>query len=93
MKSFTQYDRENPHFWVLFRSITLEYIHSGRPRISSKLICEEIRWHYFKGGSEHLKMNNNYTAWYARKFLLEFPQYAGFFNLKPLRNIPKNSVQ
>ena len=90
MKSFTDYDRENPHIWILFRSIALEYVYKGRPRISSKLIFEEIRWHYRKGATEHLKVSNNYTAWYARKFLMEFPQYAGVFNLKPLKNIPNS---
>lgn len=87
MKSFTEYDSQHPHIWVLFKSIAMDYIRQGRKRISSKLIIEEIRYHYFTKTNDYIKVNNIYTSWYSRKFALEFPQYAGVFKFNPLKNI------
>lgn len=88
MKSFSEYDQSNPHIWILFKSIALGYIHEGRKHGSAKLIIEEIRWHYFTKSKDYIKVTNNFTSMYARKFLLEYPQHAGFFKLKNLRSRP-----
>jgi len=89
MKSFTDYDRQNPHIYSLFCALAYDYIKSGRRHLSAKLLIEEIRWHKFVGRTDYFKVSNSYTSMYARKFLLEHPQYAGFFTLHPLISRPK----
>ena len=39
--------------------------------------------------NEYFKVSNNYTAYYARKFVNDHPQFAGIFNFKPLRSANK----
>lgn len=85
-KTFEQYDKENPEIWELFKSKTLQTIKKGFSNYSAKGIFEIIRWH--EGGDEKsdgFKINNNYTPFYARKFMNEYPEYEGFFRTKTLR--------
>jgi len=86
MKTFQEYDQENPHLWELYKLIAFEFINYGYRKIGSKRICEQIRWHHKVKTNEPYKIGNNYTAYYARKFVNHFPEYAGLFNFKPLRN-------
>ena len=83
MKTFETYHKEHPEIWKEFVKTTLETIKKGFKHYSSKSIFEIIRWH--KGGdikSDGFKVNNNYTADYARKFIKEFPEHEGFFRMR-----------
>ena len=83
MKPFSQYHREHPEIWKEFKKITLQVIREGFKHYSSKSIFEAIRWR--KRGeikSDGFKVNNNYTADYARMFAKEFPQYKDFFRTR-----------
>lgn len=86
MKTFQEYDQENPHLWELYKMIAFEFINYGYIKIGSKRICEQIRWHHKVKTNEPYKISNTYTAYYARKFVNEFPQFAGLFNFKSLRS-------
>lgn len=87
MKNFKDFDNDNPHIYQLFKMLTLDYIKSGRTKISAKLIVEEIRWHYWVKSKAAIKVNNSFTCWYARKFAMDYPQHAGLFNFKHLKNL------
>jgi hypothetical protein len=87
MKTFQEYDQENPHLWELYQMIALNLIKQGFRRIGSKRICEEIRWHHKVSTNEPYKIGNNYTAYYARKFAERYPEHSGLFKFK---NLPKN---
>jgi len=78
------YHRNNPEVWELFKSFTLELIYSGRKHYSANAIFERIRWEKDLGnGSEAaFKLNNNYRAFYARRFMASYPQYEGFFRTR-----------
>lgn len=78
------YHRDNPEVWELFKSFTLELIYSGRKHYSANAIFERIRWEKDLGnGSEAaFKLNNNYRAFYARRFMASYPQYDGFFRTR-----------
>lgn len=78
------YHRDNPEVWELFKSFTLELIYSGRRNYSANAIFERIRWEKDLGnGSEAaFKLNNNYRAFYARRFMATYPQYEGFFRTR-----------
>lgn len=83
MKTFNQYHQENPIIWEKFKELTFKAIEKHFKNYSAKGIFELIRWHT-KGDikSDGLKINNNYTADYARMFMNEFPQYKGFFRTR-----------
>ena len=78
------YHRDNPEVWGLFKSFTLKLIQSGRKHYSANAIFERIRWEKDLGnGSEAaFKLNNNYRAFYARRFMASFPQHEGFFRTR-----------
>jgi hypothetical protein len=89
MKTFQQYDQEHPEIYQVFKNIAEEFIKKGVIKMGAKRIIEEIRWHKLVKTNEYFKVSNNYTAYYARKFVNDHPQYAGFFNFKPLRSTNK----
>lgn len=82
-KPFELYDRENPQIWLKFESIALNLIHRGVRRYGSKAIFEIIRYQTIVGADrDDYKINNNYTAAYARKWQQEYPQYREFFSCR-----------
>jgi len=85
MKTFQEYDQQNPHIWELYKAIANDLIRRGMRKLGSKRIVEEIRWHHSVKTNEPYKVGNNYTAMYARKFANEFPQFSNMFNFRPLR--------
>jgi len=85
MKSFSQYDSEHPEIYELYKQIAFGLIKRGATKLGSKRIIEEIRWHHFVKTNEPIKVGNNYTCWYARKFALDYPQFARMFEFKALR--------
>jgi hypothetical protein len=84
---FEQYHERNPQVWAMFRRFTLEAIRAGRTRIGAKMIAERIRWETFIGPAEgdDFKINNNFTAFYARRFMAEHPEHAGIFQTRASR--------
>ena len=83
-KSFKRFDRANPRVWGLFKRFTFDAIKSGRKRFSTALITERIRWEtdVVTSGEDHVKINNNHKAFYARKFMKEFPKYNSVFTTR-----------
>ena len=47
-----------------------------------KQIFEVIRWEYDLKTTGDFKLNNNYTAWYARLVMERNPSLDGFFQLR-----------
>lgn len=83
MKQFQDYHKEHPEIWKEFVKTTFEAIRKGFKNYSSKSIFEIIRWH--RGGdikSDSFKINNNYTADYAKMFMEKYPQHKGFFRTR-----------
>jgi len=78
------YHHDNPEVWELFKSFTMELIYSGRKHYSANAIFERIRWEKDLGnGCEAaFKLNNNYRAFYSRRFMASYPQYEGFFRTR-----------
>lgn len=69
-----------------FKRRALQLIEEGRRRYGAKRIIEEIRYDTdLKNNPEHadgFKINNNRTALYARRFMAEHPEHAGFFAVR-----------
>lgn len=84
--AFEEFDRENPHIYLAFARFTLEAVRAGRSKIGAKLIWERLRWytaveaHRAPGTpAPEYRLNNNWTAYYARKFMRDHPEHQGLF--------------
>lgn len=83
IEAFDRYDLDNPHVYELVKAFTFEVMLAGFENFSIQSIVERVRWEtnvetYSEDG---FKIANAHAAFYARKFMLEFPRYNGFFRL------------
>lgn len=78
---FEIYHQQNPEIYNKFKELTLQVL-QNRARFGAKAIIEQIRWNSMISGNEDFKISNNYTAYYARKFMNEFSQHDGLFKIK-----------
>jgi len=83
---FEQYDAEHPDIWQEFRDIAMDLILKGRDHYGAKAIFEIIRYHRAIRGGSDFKVNNSFTASYARKFAAEYPEYSTFFEFREKHN-------
>ena len=77
---FCQYHKDNPQIYMKFKKLALHLINKGRKHYGAKAIFEVIRYNTVIEGNDDFKVNNNYTAFYARLFEQDHPQYGGFFS-------------
>lgn len=80
MRSFIKYHEENPAVYEEFKKYAFQLINRGYKRIGSKQIFEVIRWHSMVSGKGQYKIDNSFTADYARKFEKDFPHHFGIFS-------------
>ena len=86
-RAWWRWHKMNPHVYELFKRFTLDVIRRGHRNYSSKAIFERIRWHTeIETTGEEFKMSNNYTPYYARLFMHDFPEHKEFFRTKVLRS-------
>ena len=90
-EQFEAFDRDNPQVWDLFVRYTDRAIAAGLSHYSSDAVLHRLRWHTnvdTRGAGEvdgkQLKINNNYSAYFARKYAARFPEHAGFFQIRNL---------
>ena len=86
-EKFEQFDRDNPKVWKLFQNFAFRAIRKGFNHYGAKTIFEAIRFHcdIFTTDTD-FKLNNNYTAYYARKFHRVYPHYDGFFETRKIKS-------
>lgn len=88
-KEFNEWDKKNPKVWMLFKKFSLEAIDKGHKRLSHWLIINRIRWETFVSTTgDDYKISNDFIAFYARKWKLEFPQYAELYKTKRMKDEP-----
>ena len=83
------FSKQHPYVSVLFVKFTKEIISRGFKNYSAKAIFERIRWETDVpdvAGRSTFKLSNNHRAWYARKFMETYPEYAGFFRTRPRKS-------
>jgi hypothetical protein len=78
------FHKKHPEIYQLFARYTFELIRAGRSHGAAKLVTERIRWESYVNQSHgnDFKINNNYTALYARLFMHHYPEYEGFFKTR-----------
>lgn len=84
---FEQFHRLNPHIYDLLRDMAIDMRRRGIRRYGMKGLFEVLRWRYAiqTHGEEGFKLNNNFTAHYARKLMMENPELDGFFETRLCR--------
>lgn len=84
---FEEFDEANPHVYKLVVRYALEVLASGKKRIGINTIFERIRWYtdIETNSFDSFKINQNFTPYYARKFMRDYPQYQGLFQTRKLR--------
>lgn len=96
-KAYREWDARNPHFYPLFCRFAKQLADRGHRAISSKLLFERIRWESFirfdAGAGDAYKLNNNYTAIYARRFMRDHPEHEGLFRLRELHAISESEAE
>lgn len=73
LKECIAYHKANPQIYAMFKRFTNEAIRSNRPRYSSKMIVERIRWETMIKADKGYKISNCMTAFYSRLWMLENP--------------------
>ena len=74
---------ENPDVYRELRRLALDLYGMGRIRYGMKGLFEVVRWHRAMATTdEDFKLNNNYTAFYARLLMADEPRLGKFFELR-----------
>ena len=82
-EKFEQFDKKNPHVFKMFVDYALQAKSNGYDKFSAKAVFERLRWYYaFETTDYDFKLNNNYTAYYARKAMGLVPELNGFFEIR-----------
>jgi hypothetical protein len=90
-REFEQYDAANPEVWAYFETFALEAAHC-REHFSADAVLHRVRWETaIIGGDDGFKCNNNWTAFYARKFEEKYPQHAGFFRTRRQKSLTEET--
>tara|TARA_R100000951_G_C2520974_1_gene143392 strand:+ start:50 stop:403 length:354 start_codon:yes stop_codon:yes gene_type:complete len=78
------FHKQYPEVWEMLKRFSDEMKNKGFKHYSINGIFERIRWEKDIGGDgvTQFKLNNNYRAFYARRFMRVYPEYAGFFRLR-----------
>ncbi len=76
-----EYMARYPQVYQAFERFTHEALKSGRARVGAKMLAERIRWESFITGDQY-RINNNYVAAMARRFMDENPLYGKVFETR-----------
>ncbi|MER5813784.1 hypothetical protein [Streptomyces californicus] len=78
---FTAFDSEHPYIYRALESLTAERLAQGATRIGLKAHFEDLRWRLPAG----TRLNNDFTALYARKLIDDHPGWSTVFELRRRR--------
>ena len=80
----TRFHQEHPEVWEMLKHFSWEMKNKGFDHYSINGTFERIRWEKDLGGDgkSQFKLNNNYRAFYARRFMRVYPEFEGFFRIR-----------
>jgi hypothetical protein len=83
---FARFNANNPALLKVIEGIALDLRGRGFQHFGMKAIFERVRWLYaIKTVGDEYKLNNDFTALYARLLMDQHPSLKGFFRLRRLR--------
>ncbi len=78
-----KFHRDNPHVYQLIKRFTKQAIESGFKHYGMQTVIERVRWHtMIETQGDQLKINNNHGPYYARLWMQDHPENAGFFHTR-----------
>lgn len=87
-EAFVAFHERNPHVYENLRVLALEALAGGRKKIGMKFLFERLRWEYLiktDRPENEFRLNNNFTAYYARALMLGEPRLAEAFETRVQR--------
>lgn len=86
VERFAVFHEANPHVAALLAEMALALKAQGRTRYGIKALIEALRFQYnVQTTGDDFKINNDFTAHYARLLMREYPALAGFFETREIR--------
>jgi hypothetical protein len=83
---FWEFHEANPKVYELFDRFTKQVIRRGHKNFSSDAILHRIRWETnVATNGDKFKINDHFSAYYARLWLENNPDHDGFFRTRELR--------
>ena len=82
--AFRAFDRENPEVWSLFCRFTGDARKAGLSHYSADAVLHRIRWFTSveTKSDDGFRLNNNFAAYYARKWQRLNPEAKDFFRTR-----------
>ena len=86
---FRKFHFANPHIYQTFSIYSWDAAKAGHKVFSHWLIMNRIRWDsLIQTDGEKYKIPNEYIAFYARMFMIRYPQLGAFFKIKRMKGEP-----
>lgn len=83
LNRFKKFHKENPRVWNMFQKFAFEVIKADRKHYSADAIFHRIRWHVdIETQGDSVKLNNDFTSYYARLFAVAYPNHADLFRTR-----------
>lgn len=81
---FEEFHEANPKVYAVLVRLAREWVQrTGSHHLGIKTLYERARWEIAMATNDpEFKLNNNYTAYYARLIMAEHPDLAGMFDLR-----------
>lgn len=80
---FERFHAANPHVYTTLVAMARRLKRHGCHRVGMKMLFERLRWEWFEQtAGDTYKLNNNYTAYYARRIMRRERDLAGFFETR-----------
>jgi hypothetical protein len=83
-RNFIFFHNANPQVYQTLVHYAFEWHNRGRGKCGMKLLYERVRWHFGiqTSGDSDFKLNNNYTAFYARMIWEDYPELRSIFRFR-----------
>ena len=85
--AFEEFNAKHPEVNNQLVNLARQWRKRGRKRLGIKTLFERLRWEWYVSGVQDdcgFKLNNNFTALYARKLMAENPDLEGMFETRAL---------
>lgn len=84
---FEAFHQEHPEVYTQLVALSREWVRHGHAKLGIKTLFEKLRWEWHVSGlkdNRGFKLNNDFTALYARKIMRENPDLDGLFETRAL---------
>jgi hypothetical protein len=86
-QAFIEFDTQNPEVYRQLVRLARQWRAAGKAKLGIKTLFEKLRWEWHVAGltdSDGYKLNNNFTALYARKIMKNETDLDGLFEIRSL---------